>query len=111
MRDKIKRFLHNIICSLYYKHCFKRDKLSSHLLTYYIPDIMKDGTPVTGTYLFGFIENSINHNNIEVWSPPAGVERGKIDPILSVNLNVESYLFKCGLHRQELKEEKNENQN
>ena len=52
---------------------------------------MKDGSPVTGTYLFGIINENIKQGDKDVWTQPAGLKKGIVQPLASVNLNVEKF--------------------
>lgn len=87
----MKKMFKNLICHLYYKYCYRQEALAQHIATWYMPCIMKDGTPITGTYIFGIINERIASENFELWNPPAGTKRGVIQPLASFNFNVEPF--------------------
>jgi len=90
MFNKIKKYIKQKITIVFFKYCYQESHLASYLVLYYLPCIMKDNTPVTGTYLFGIINEKIKDvENQTWWTPPAGTKRGEIKSIASVNLNVE----------------------
>lgn len=79
----MKEFIKHIICKLYYKYCFKNDELSSHLIIYYLPRLMRKelcGCPIDGKFLFAQIENNCNNELNK-----SGI---KLNPILDINFNL-----------------------
>ena len=87
----MRKLFRHLISKLYYKYCYSQDKLALHIIAYYVPCIMKDGSPVTGTYLFGIINENIKQGDKDVWTQPAGLKKGIVQPLASVNLNVEKF--------------------
>lgn len=85
---KMKKFIKKIISKLYYKYCFRESKLGQHIVIFYVPLLLENDCPVTGTYVFGVLNEKIE-DHIGLWYSPSNSERGKVESLTDVVLNYE----------------------